>query len=648
VRTGTGCSTLTSEIPSEQIEGEPIEATPTEGAAQMEAEPERVNGKPQIRAAAADARAIGARLRQEFFLPVHGLVRLSRDEVAVVDHPAFQHLGYIYQLGQTYLVYRGATHVRFEHALGTRHVADLLIAALERNGADGVPDPALRAGKWQLDHKLDPTEERFVRLGALLHDIGHLPAGHTLEDELGLLPAHDSSGRLRLVWDRRIWGELEVEQTMRQVVDQRFGEDARAVNLRHEGTGEQLSATEIVELLISKDPPRVLRNDDFRVMVCQDLIGNTICADLLDYLHRDWYHLGKERYFDSRLLEYLEIRANESSNGRDARLVINLRSGHKIRTDAVTAILDLLESRYQLSEIALFHRTKLSAAAMLERAIAEIGEVDRGFLTSLEERLLDATDAEMLTMISKAAREAQARSGVTKEQGDALDGTLRLVRSLRYRRLHKHLTSAFEHDLHRASQQVQDRYAGVKAKDEEERKAKARQAAANRLTALHLLERDFDMPPGSLVMYCPGRRMNAKIAQVQVLINDEVHRLDAFEGEERSDRGITGGHLQAQKDRFRRLWRIQFAIEPAEKARLERIGLLQLLGRAIDLCVLRREPSIGTIDDAVAALATELTRVDGSPLFNRTIDVSIAARQQEGLSYPGGARSLLDHATPLA
>src|SRR4051794_17639798 len=48
-------------------------------------------------------------------------------------------------------------------------------------------------------------------------------------------------------------------------------------------------------------------SNSFRV--CRDLIGNTICADLLDYLHRDWLHLGKPKHFDDRLLEYLEIRS---------------------------------------------------------------------------------------------------------------------------------------------------------------------------------------------------------------------------------------------------------------------------------------------------------------------------------------------------
>ena len=48
--------------------------------------------------------------------------------------------------------------------------------------------------------------------------------------------------------------------------------------------------------------------ENFPLRVCQDIVGNTICADFLDYLHRDWYHLGKPLYFDERLYQYMEVR----------------------------------------------------------------------------------------------------------------------------------------------------------------------------------------------------------------------------------------------------------------------------------------------------------------------------------------------------
>src|SRR5271157_411241 len=71
--------------------------------------------------------------RQEFFLPVSGFVWLYPEEVAVVDHPAFQRLSRINQLGQSYFVFRGGTHKRFEHVLGAVHILQRMISAVRMN-----------------------------------------------------------------------------------------------------------------------------------------------------------------------------------------------------------------------------------------------------------------------------------------------------------------------------------------------------------------------------------------------------------------------------------------------------------------------------------------------------------------------------------
>jgi uncharacterized protein len=92
--------------------------------------------------------------------PLWNNIRLEPEALGVIDTPAFQRLRYVRQLGHAFLVYPGATHTRFEHALGAYHLA-------------------CRA-----------TEDREVRLAALLHDIGHYPFSHALE-EAGL-PHHES------------------------------------------------------------------------------------------------------------------------------------------------------------------------------------------------------------------------------------------------------------------------------------------------------------------------------------------------------------------------------------------------------------------------------------------------------------------------
>src|SRR5690606_8002788 len=139
---------------------------------------------------------------QEFFIPVHGEVRLTPQEVAIVDHAAFQRLGDIFQLGQTYLVYRVATHMRLEHAMGALHVAHLMMEAINSNSSPQNIRPGDTVGVWNLGVRLRDDEVALTRLGALLHDVGHLPAGHTLEDEMGTLKPHDGDERLNLVLDR--------------------------------------------------------------------------------------------------------------------------------------------------------------------------------------------------------------------------------------------------------------------------------------------------------------------------------------------------------------------------------------------------------------------------------------------------------------
>lgn len=90
---------------------------------------------------------------------VHGNVRLSEAETAVLDTPEMQRLRGIKQLGFAYLVYPGANHTRFEHSVGVMHISGMF-------GEKAGEDP----GK--------------IRLAGLLHDVGHLPFSHLLEGVL--------------------------------------------------------------------------------------------------------------------------------------------------------------------------------------------------------------------------------------------------------------------------------------------------------------------------------------------------------------------------------------------------------------------------------------------------------------------------------
>lgn len=84
-----------------------------------------------------------------------------------MEHPYFQRLRRITQLGLTYLVYPGAYHTRFHHALGAMHLMQKAVNLLRNKG-----------------HEISPEEEEAVRIAILLHDIGHGPFSHALENSI--------------------------------------------------------------------------------------------------------------------------------------------------------------------------------------------------------------------------------------------------------------------------------------------------------------------------------------------------------------------------------------------------------------------------------------------------------------------------------
>src|SRR5215210_1187108 len=107
--------------------------------------------------------------------PLWNNITLDDLAIRVVDTRAFQRLRYVRQLGLAYLVYPGATHTRFEHAVGTYHLARGTLATMaEREGLSGTK----------------PDEPAVIRAAALLHDVGHYPFSHALE-EIGQLHHED-------------------------------------------------------------------------------------------------------------------------------------------------------------------------------------------------------------------------------------------------------------------------------------------------------------------------------------------------------------------------------------------------------------------------------------------------------------------------
>ncbi|GAA3975015.1 HD domain-containing protein [Pedobacter ginsengiterrae] len=125
--------------------------------------------------------------------PVYGFISIPTELVYdVISHPYFQRLRYIKQLGMTHLVYPGALHTRFHHALGAMHLMSLAISLLKSKG-----------------HTITDGEEESAILAILLHDIGHGPFSHALEHSLVTGIKHeDISAKLMQELNQHFDGKL--------------------------------------------------------------------------------------------------------------------------------------------------------------------------------------------------------------------------------------------------------------------------------------------------------------------------------------------------------------------------------------------------------------------------------------------------------
>ena len=235
--------------------------------------------------------------------PLWDNIRLDPEALAVVDTPAVQRLRYVRQLGHAFLVYPGATHSRFEHALGAYHLARRALSQLEDAG----------------DVRLDAADRVRLKLAALLHDIGHYPFSHALE-EAGL-PNHE-------------------ELAARHLAD---GELAQ----RLETLG--IPAQRLLPLIQcrAREP-------------LSGLVSRSLDVDKLDYLSRDAWMCGVPYgVIDvDRLLTSLTL-----APGRDGQPTLALHE------KGLAALESLLFAKYQMYRNVYWHHAVRSATSMFKRLV---------------------------------------------------------------------------------------------------------------------------------------------------------------------------------------------------------------------------------------------------------------------------------------
>lgn len=173
--------------------------------------------------------------------PIHRYIRFSEAEREIVDTVIFQRLRGIRQLAGAHLVYPSAQHSRFEHSIGTMHIAGYAGETLFSKGYFG-----------------DEDKVQQLRLAALLHDIGHGPFSHLFEEVL-----------------------MEKQ------------------NMNHEDMGRQIiSQSEISDILgkhgYNSSDICELSFGQSNIQFFNEIISGALSADMMDYLPRDGLFTGVE------------------------------------------------------------------------------------------------------------------------------------------------------------------------------------------------------------------------------------------------------------------------------------------------------------------------------------------------------------------
>ena len=291
-------------------------------------------------------------------------IPLTRQELALLGTAAFARLERIQQLGFVSRVWPGARHTRFEHSLGVMHLTRLAVEHL-RNVTGG--------------QCITTEDARVAVAAALLHDVGHYPFSHAIEELGSPIPPHERVGR-RII----LGGEVA------PVLEQEWGIDPQRV-------------AAMVDPGTLDLPPvdRLLRG----------VLSGALDMDKLDYLPRDARacNVPYGGVDTARLIDSLEI-ATPDANGGTPRVVI----GEK----GVSPLHSLINARQEMFDNVYWHHTNRACMAMLLRATQDALLAGSLF----PEELSQLDDASLLDRLA----------------GQPMpESTRRLAGALRERRIHK-------------------------------------------------------------------------------------------------------------------------------------------------------------------------------------------------------------------
>jgi len=295
--------------------------------------------------------------------PIHGFIRFNEWEKSIIDHPWFQRLRRIRQLAFTEYIYPGASHTRFEHSLGVMHVATrMFLRVITKCKSD--------LGRVVFEYGEDEQEEftqdvlrtlQLIRLGALLHDVGHGPFSHAAES---VYPLRRGDGDKRLGHEDYSVAAIKM---LTEIID----------DSDHNKVDPKIEAGEVANLLEDSIDPCYSRRLQ---PLAAKILSSQLDADKLDYLLRDSHHVGVAYgLFDlERVIEALSFCVEQPHVAADMEdepspevLLAIEESDRHVAESVVIA-------RDRMFSAVYFHKTRRIFDLMLGHALAKI--IDEGLL----------------------------------------------------------------------------------------------------------------------------------------------------------------------------------------------------------------------------------------------------------------------------
>lgn len=236
---------------------------------------------------------------KQIYDPIHKFITLTPLMIKIIDTYEFQRLRDLKQLGTTYLVFPSATHTRFEHSVGVCYLVEVVLNELRKN---------------QKELEITDRLIELVRIGGLIHDLGHGPFSHLYDNYVRTIdePEHEIRG-------------INIFKNM-----------VTKYNL-------ELNNEEIKFICDIIEPSEELKNNWLYQIVNNKI--NHIDVDKIDYIMRDSYHIGLQYNDFSRLLTMIKVLQYNNNNV--------LAYNEKLQQD----IYLLFSSRYRLHKQIYNHHT---------------------------------------------------------------------------------------------------------------------------------------------------------------------------------------------------------------------------------------------------------------------------------------------------